>query len=185
MKKQGMAVLFLAAAGWAQELDLSFLKGLEEKATESTNITLGKEQLKLLSGFTNESAELKALAGGLELVQVRVLEFDKEGMFKIADMEALKAKVKGEDTVPFLSVKEKDGFTEILMRKGAKGLRGFVILAAESKELTVVNIVGDLDLASLGRLAGKFGIPDIALENKAKPKSDASGKKDEDNEEEN
>jgi hypothetical protein len=154
----------LAGSVWGQELDLSFLKDIEDKAKEATNITLGKEQMQLISGLSGSSGvDLKTLAAGLEMVQVKVLEFDKEGMFRMADMETLRNKVKGADMVPVISVREKNGFTEILMRKGPKGNRGFVILAAEPRELTIVNIVGELDLSSLGKLSGKFGIPNVSM----------------------
>ncbi|WP_031499347.1 DUF4252 domain-containing protein [Bryobacter aggregatus] len=148
-----------------QALDLGALKGLEDKAKEATSIDLGPDQLKLMMGFANDggSKDLQNLARTIELVQVRTYEFDKENMYSLADMEALRAKVKNSDFVPFLSVKEKKGFTEILMRKGPKGLRGFVLLSAEPREITVINIVGDLDLNSLSKLSGKFGIPEINL----------------------
>lgn len=172
MKKNMLAAFALfgfAMQTWGQELDLSFLKDLEAKAAESTNISLGKEQLQMIQGLTGGVAgELKSLAGGIEMVQVKVLEFEQAGMFKMADMQALKDKLKGSDMVPIISVKERNGFTEIMLRKGPKGNRGFVILSAEPRELTVVNIVGDLDLASLGKLSGKFGIPDLVLQEGSK-----------------
>jgi hypothetical protein len=160
-----LATLGAALLG-AQELDLSFLKDIESKAAEATNITLGKEQLQLIRGLTGDAkSELGALAASIELVQVKVLEFDRAGLVPMAEMEKLKSSLKAADMVPFMSVKERDGFTEIVMRKGPKGSRGFVILVAEEKELTIVNIVGDLDLASLGRLSGKFGIPNVEFGN--------------------
>jgi hypothetical protein len=175
-KKMFCAILTLSASLVGQELDLSFLKELEAKAEESTSINLGKEQLQLIKGLSGGAVggELQALAGNIELVQVKVLEFDKDGMFKMSDMEALRDKVKASDVVPVMTVKERDGFTEIFMRKGPKGNRGFVILAAEKRELTIVNIVGEIDLASLAKLGGKFGIPNVILENqgsKGKSKS--------------
>ena len=38
---------------------------------------------------------------------------------------------------------------------------GLVILVAEPRELTVVNIVGPIDLNRLASLKGQFGIPDV------------------------
>jgi hypothetical protein len=147
-----------------QELDLSFLKGLEAKAKESTSVDLGPEQLQLMMGFSGEgSKELQALGKNLERVQVRSFEFDTAGAYSLADMEKLREKLRSSDYLPFVSVKEKGGFTEIVMKKGPKGMRGFVILVAEPKEVTVVNISGDLDLASLSKLAGKFGVPNVVM----------------------
>jgi hypothetical protein len=175
----------LSAALWGQELDLSFLKDLEAKAAEVTNVSLGKEQMQLIQGLSGGAGgELKALAGGIELVQVRALEFDKDGMFNMTDMASMRDKLKTSEFVPVISVKERNGFTEILLRKGPKGNRGFLIFAVEPREVTVVNIVGDIDLASLGKLAGKFGVPNVVLDggSSSKGKGADSGKKEEDEE---
>jgi hypothetical protein len=40
---------------------------------------------------------------------------------------------------------------------------GLVILAAEPKELTVVDIVGSISLEDLSALGGHFGIPDVEV----------------------
>lgn len=165
-----------------QELDLSFLKGLEAKAKESTDINLGPEQIKLMMGFSGEgSKELQGLGKTIERVQVKTFEFDKEGAYNIADMEGLRAKLKTGDYLPFISVKEKNGFTEIAMRKGPKGMNGFVILVAEPRELTVVNIVGEIDLASLGKLTGKFGIPNVQMGPAGKSAGKGAAKDDDEN----
>ena len=49
-----------------------------------------------------------------------------------------------------------------MFQKG-KELGGMTIIAAEKRELAVVNIVGPVDLKSLGELGGKFGIPKDVL----------------------
>lgn len=41
-------------------------------------------------------------------------------------------------------------------------ISGMVIIAAEPKELTFVNIVGPLDFAELGKIEGQLGIPRIS-----------------------
>jgi hypothetical protein len=175
----GAITLFAASA---QELDLGFAKALEQKASESTSIDLGPEHLKLMLGFAGDmNPELKTLAKSLERVQVKVLQFGQEGAYSLADMESLRSKVKTAEYLPFITRKEKSGFTEILMRKGAKGMRGFVILSAEPKELTIVNIVGDLDLDTLSKLGGKMGIPEIKVDggdNSGTPKSSTPKKED-------
>ena len=40
---------------------------------------------------------------------------------------------------------------------------GLVILAAQPKQLTIVNIVGSIDLAKLAQLQGQFGVPNVGL----------------------
>ena len=52
-----------------------------------------------------------------------------------------------------------DGTSEIYVRLVEKKPTGVAILCAEPKELTIVNIVGTLDLDRLADLGGDFGIP--------------------------
>lgn len=175
--------LFLALlANAEQELNLSFLKGLEAKASEATDINLGPEQLKLMMGFSGDGAkDLQQLGKLIERVQVKSFEFDKEGAYSLADVEGLRNQIKTGDFVPLISVKEKKGFTEIAIRKGADGTsRGFIIISAEPRELTIVNIVGPIDMQNLGKLAGKFGIPNVNLGGSNSKSRGEGGKKDDD-----
>jgi hypothetical protein len=41
---------------------------------------------------------------------------------------------------------------------------GLAVLSAEPKELTVVNIVGPVDLEKLAKLEGNLGIPDLGIQ---------------------
>jgi len=169
------SLYLLAVLAWplaAQEVDLSFLKGLESKARESSNIDLGPEQMGLIKGFSGlVGSDLSDVATGLRRVKVHTLEFDKDGMYNLAEAENVRTKIKADPKwLSLISVKEKGGFTEILTHRAPNGdVDGFLILTAEPRELTVVNIVGVLDLKKLARLGGNFGIPRIELE-KAKDK---------------
>src|SRR5207237_236101 len=49
---------------------------------------------------------------------------------------------------------------EVYLFKEGDKVAGVVILVAEAKELTVVNIVGLIDVDRLYKLGGHFGIPD-------------------------
>jgi hypothetical protein len=48
-----------------------------------------------------------------------------------------------------------------LMADAAGNPLGLAVLVMEPKELTVVNIIGAIDLERLGAMEGKFGIPRI------------------------
>jgi len=50
---------------------------------------------------------------------------------------------------------------------------GLAVLSSEDRELTVVNIVGPVDLEKLAKLEGQFGVPELGIEKtKDKPKQD-------------
>ena len=42
-------------------------------------------------------------------------------------------------------------------------IKGIAVVAAQPRELTVVNVVGPIDVDRLSRLQGQFGIPDLNL----------------------
>lgn len=160
------SMMFLAGVGAAalpaQEVDLGFLKGLETKAAESTMVDLGPEQLGMLKDFAGGAGIPEA--GGIKSVRVRSFEFDKKGMYNMAELETFRAKVKGSGNwTSLISVKERGGeFTEIMMHRAPNGdSDGMLIIAVEEEEVTVVNIVGKVDLKNLGKIAGRLGIPEM------------------------
>jgi hypothetical protein len=55
---------------------------------------------------------------------------------------------------------------EVYIRSEAKGIGGLAIIATEPKQLTLVNIVGPIDLDSLSELGGQFGIPEVEVDKK-------------------
>jgi hypothetical protein len=65
----------------------------------------------------------------------------------------------------------------IYVKTDGTNIQGIVVIAAEPKELTVVNIVGTLDPAHLKDLGGKFGIPNM---NFGPDKKKSTGKKQDD-----
>lgn len=161
--------LILAAALlplYAQQIDYSLFDRLAEKAKEAAIVNLGPEQLSLLAGTKSGEGgqELAELAKTLRGIMVRSFEFEAPGQYDPAQVRALAEKIKGSGNwSPIVTVKEKDEFTEILVRRGPDGKSdGLLIVAAEPKELTFVHIDGVGDLASLAKLGGLAGIPGIA-----------------------
>ena len=52
---------------------------------------------------------------------------------------------------------------EVYMMTGTGRIDGIAILALEPKRLTLVNIVGTIDLEKLSQLEGQFGIPELGI----------------------
>lgn len=162
-------------------IDFKFLDKLADKARESSVIDLGPEQLKMLSGATggDAKANLGEVAKALKSIHVRSYEFDKAGEYDMAEVRAFRDKVKSTGTwVSLVSVKERDGFTDILIEKDADGkAKGFLIVAAEPDELSIVRIDGPIDLSDLSRLGGLAGIPEmVGVPSQASPKSKPAAK---------
>ncbi len=170
-----VGVLPLALA--AQDIDWSVFDKLGQKAARSAEVSIGAEQLALLTGAKGQpdAEPLGDLIGQLKSVFVRSFEFEAPGMYDLEPLRSLRDKVKASGQWSSLvSVKEKDRFTEILMKKSPEGKSGgLLIIAAEPKEVSVVHIEGISDLSALGRLGGIAGIPAVSSAGKKAPETTA------------
>lgn len=172
MRKFVLIVLALVVAVPASaqriNLDLPGFAGLADKADEVVDITLDASMLRLaakfLGGNDPDEREIRTLIDGLQGIYVRSYEFSKDGEYDRALLDRVKAQL-GPTWKPLVTVRSKTKENVNIMAD-LRGERvvGLVILAAEPRELTVVNIVGDIDIDRLSRLEGEFGIPKITKE---------------------
>lgn len=165
MTKLILLLLAAGAAAPAQQLDLSSLDRLASKSRESANVTLDESKLKLASMFLSpEDASQKQardLVAGLKGVYVRTFEFEKTGEYTQADLDPIRRQLTAPGWSSIVSVKGREETAEVWLHSKGGALGGIAIIAAEGNELAVVNIVGPLDIASLAKLSGSFGIPKL------------------------
>jgi hypothetical protein len=155
-------MLGLAIPASAQRLNLSFLSDLEERADEVVDVTLDASMLRMASKFLGRDADERAIRDmiqGLEGIYVRSYEFAKEGEYDRGLVDRIKSQL-GANWKPLVTVrsKKKDNVNIYADMRGEK-ITGLVIIASEPRELTVVNIVGPIDIDRLAELQGEFGIP--------------------------
>jgi hypothetical protein len=165
----------------AQEIKLpASLNKLADKASEVVDVTLDGAMLKLASRFLSQSdpdeVKVKNLVNGLKGIYVKVYEFDKEGEYAMADVEQIRTQLRAPGWSRMLGAisKKSRENAEIYMKLDGDRIGGLVILATEPKELSIINIVGNVDLEQLSDLGGHFGIPEVEVPHgKKKP---AAGK---------
>jgi hypothetical protein len=164
--------VFAASPALGQDnakIDMSHLDKFSERADKVINVTVDEKLLRLAASFLNEKkpdeAKIKELILGLKGVFVKRFEFEKEGEFTLADVDAIRSQLNapGWSNVANVRSKREGNYDVALMSEGSV-IKGLAVLAAESKAFTVVNIVGPIDLAKLAELEGKFGIPHFGLE---------------------
>ena len=165
-----LAVVSLPLAAEAQgaRLQLDGLTRLAEAASNVTDIGLDPSMLQLAGNFLsnqNEStAPAKALLSGLTGVYVKSFEFDRDNAYSPADVATIRSQFTGAWHRVLVTEEKKAGeLVEIYMWREGERTGGVAILVAEPRELTVVNIVGDIDLAKLAALQGQFGIPAVPV----------------------
>jgi hypothetical protein len=171
----------LAGLASAQQFQFN-LDHLAPKASETVDVSLNGWTLQLAAKFLDskdpDEDKIKKLIAGLEGIYVRSFEFQKKGEWLPADLEGIRNQLKGPEWSKIVGVKSNDGETdEIYLRNQNGKLTGVAVIAAEPKELTVVNIVGPIDLDSLAELGGHFHIPKIDTGKADTGKTDAGKQK--------
>jgi hypothetical protein len=166
-----LPILLLAALPlWAQEIRLPpELNRLSAKAVETVDVTLEGPLLQMAAKFLSnekpDEAQVKALISGLKSIQVKSFEFATPGEYPESDVEAIRSQLRApawQRIVGVVSKREGEN-AEVYTKMVNDKIAGLVILAAEPRELTIVNIVGTIDLSQLSALGGRFGVPRVEL----------------------
>ena len=170
-----LLLFVMATAHWTAQaqdmrLQLGSLDKFEARATESVDVTLDGKLLELARVFLNakkpKEAAIKEVVAGLKGVYVKVFEFDKEGEYTASDLDTIRTQLRAPAWARMVGVKsKKDGENvEVYMTITGAQIGGIAVIATEPKRLTVVNIVGTIDLDKLVKLSGHFGIPSIEVQ---------------------
>ena len=151
-------------------LDMPGLAGLAERADEVVDVTLDASMIRLaakfLGGDAPEEREIRDMINGLQGIYVRSYEFAKEGEYDRSLLDRIKSQL-GPTWKPLVTVRSKTKENvNIMADMRGERVAGLVIIAAEPREFTLVNIVGDIDIDRLSKLEGEFGIPRITKEGK-------------------
>lgn len=168
-----MGILIPLVAGappaWAQnaKLNLSSLDKLAAKATNVTNVNLDKDSLQLAAGHV--PAKQEEMLNHLKGLYIRSFQFSQPGQYSREDVENILRQLQssGWKSVVTSENKKTGELANIcVMSEGGEAL-GLAIVSAKPKELTVVNLVGPIDLSNLGKMGGNFGIPPGVLQHRA------------------
>jgi hypothetical protein len=166
-----LAIAFLCASvpGVAQsgKLEIKYLEKLADKAAEVNDVTLDGALLHLATSILSKSddpdaAQVIEVIKGLKGIYIKSFEFDEPNQYSQADVEAIRSQLNGPHWQRIVTshTKRSGEKDEVYLFKKGDKIGGVVVLVAEAKELTVVNIVGSIDVDKLDKLGGHFGIPD-------------------------
>jgi hypothetical protein len=172
-----LVCLLLPASGLARGQDVTIpvnIERLSSKAVETVNVTVDGALLQLAGKFLSTSdpdqKKIKELIGNLKGIYVRSFQFDSDGAYSDADVDSIRSQLRAPEWARIVNVTSKKGGDNVdVAYKMDKGkIAGLVVIAAEARELTIVNIVGPIDLDQLSSLGGQFGIPKVDLKAPAK-----------------
>ena len=157
----------MSALAWAApdpRLALPDFSGLTKKASQSVNITLDSSMLVMAGKFLDaddpQDAAVLDVIKGLNGIYVRSYTFDQDNAYRQADIETISAQLAGPAWSRLVQTKSKSGANvDIYLMVTGNTALGMALIASEPRQLTIVNIVGSIDLDKLHKLAGHFGVP--------------------------
>ena len=159
-----------ASAARAQDVKIPVnIERLAARAVETVNVTVDGMLLQLAGKFLSsndpDQKQIKSLISNLKGIYVRSFKFENEGEYSEGDVESIRSQLRGQEWARIVNVTSKKGGDNVdVAYKMDKGkIAGLVVIAAEPKEFTIVNIVGPIDLDQLSSLGGQFGIPKVDL----------------------
>ena len=161
------AALAAAAPSPGAPLDLAVLQALESRADEVVEVTLDGPLLRLATGLVtaDEGGDraTRALLSQLRGVYVNSYIFGEEGAYDRGIVDRLRRGL-GSGWQRLVNVRSRDRENvEIWVRPLGERFDGLVVFAAEPRELTVVQIVGPVDLETLAGLEGQLGVPRLGM----------------------
>jgi hypothetical protein len=173
-----LLLLLTAVAAMAQDprLQTSNLDYLTAKASQTVDVNIDERLVqmtaKFLSSTDPDEKKVKQLVSGLKGIYVKVFEFEREGEYTAADVESIRIQLRGDAWSRIISINSKrQGSVEVYLMTVNDQIGGLAVLAADPKELTIVNIIGPVDLNKLSELEGQFGVPELGIDAPAKTKT--------------
>jgi len=172
-----LIVLGAAATALAQNprIQTSQLDALMAKASQTVDVNIDERLIQLTIKFLGkdpDEVKLKDVVSGLKGIYVKSFEFEKEGEYSVADLESIRSQLRNTAWNRIVNINsKKDGSVEVYLMSNASQISGLAVLASDAKEITVVNIIGNVNLDKLSQLEGQFGIPDLGIETKPKRKN--------------
>jgi len=181
MKRTGFFAVFLAAgmlAASAQAQDQlpepsPIEKQLAARAKHVTEVTLDKNMLAFAAKFMDgkgkdgdkDEQAAKQMIQNLTGIYVREYEFEKDHSYTEEDVEGLRKYFESSDWSPMVRERTKgvaEG-TDVYLKLVNGQMQGLFVLDAEDKQLSLVLILGPIDINNLSKLGGNFGIPKDAI----------------------
>ena len=158
-----LLVLPAAALQAQQRLQIDLPPALAAKASETVDVTLDGAMLRLASKFLSKSdgdeRAAREMIEKLQGIYVKSYEFDESGAYDRSVLDKIRAQL-GPTWKRLVEVKSRDReHTEIYADMRGDEVQGLLVISAEPRELTIINLVGPVDIEKLANLEGHFGIP--------------------------
>lgn len=166
----------VAAQAQDARIQTTSLDHLAAKASQTVDVNVDERLIRMASklfGNDGDEKKIKELLIGIKGIYVKIFEFESDGQYTPADLESIRTQLRAPAWTRLMNfTSKKDGNIEVYLLMEGEKVNGLAVLANDNRELSVVNIVGQVDLDKLASLEGQFGVPDLGIEPaKTKPKN--------------
>jgi len=157
------------------KLQLDQLDVLANRASETVDVKLDEHLIETTAKlFTNaDEAEIRDLLKNLKGIYVKSFSFEKDNEYSPAEVDSVISQLRSGGWSKIVGVtSKKDGENvDVYVMSVGDQVSGLAVVSLEPRELTVVNIVGPVNLEKLTQLEGSFGVPLLNVP-PPKPKTD-------------
>lgn len=146
--------------GYIEFGDMSSL----ESGEMVTEVLLEDNLLQMVAKLAQaKEPELASLVNGLKLIKVNVFEVNNDNRAQIkSKMKSLQNDVSGKGWDRIVRVKDKEETADVFIKTSGDGIIGLLVMSLdEDNEAAFVNIVGNINLETIGKLGEKFDIPSL------------------------
>jgi len=168
----------LVAKAQTSRIQMGGLEHLTAKASQTIDVSIDERLMRLAAKVLDDKDEderqVKKLVEGLKGIYVKSFEFETDGQYVAADVETIRTQLRAPGWTRLVNVtSKKEGVLEVYLLFNGDQVGGLAVLHTDDRELTVVNIVGPVDVDKLAKLEGQLGIPELGIESpKNKSKND-------------
>lgn len=162
----GLAGPALAAGPRLQIPDFSHLR---DKAVETVDVSLDGFLLNVAKRFARADDgrdETLSLLQDIDSLRVRSYDFDRDDAYSRDDVDSVRRQLTGPGWSSLAQVRKRDpqSDVDVFLNTDDGKVLGLAVVVTEPRSLTIVNIVGSVDIDKLAQLEGQFGIPRVQTE---------------------
>jgi hypothetical protein len=145
------------------------LREASATAEENIEVTMDRSLLdfasRVLSDRNPDHVKAKRILQGLQSLYVKQLSFDRRNAYSRSALQGLRSQLNtsGWSRVAEVRSRRDAEDVEVYMKSEGKQIGGLVVIVAEPRELTVVDLIGSIRPEDLASLAGVAGIPNWDL----------------------
>lgn len=136
-----------------------------ENSKGVTEVELGEDLLSVLASISSdEDPNIMSILNGLKLVKANVYEIDDKNKDQLKEkINAVNSKLTNTDWKRIVRTRSEDESANVYIKmNNNKKIIGLVVTSFDDgDEAAFVNIVGTIDLATIGKLGKKFNIPSL------------------------